>query len=485
MATSWNYIWGESWHEYIQRSTLSDDLAAAQRDSSRAMIGAISEQTQAILAGMESSTSTLSRQMESMAAEVAGLDATLQWGFGQTIAQMGAMNATLQQLLRIAKTPVQTWAYNQFEIARENFRKGLYTNCVKRLEKAMNGDQTSPGYEEEWRFHQMMGVVRLGFIGCEPQLINVPHAEEAFVLAARYARADEPREAAKALLSAGRSAFVQGKLPEALSYTEQAISLDASLSEAFFQLAKFHMAAGEPGRALPALRTAMDQAPGYVVQAAADGDFQRHAAELNVFLERARDEVQATLTPRVAQALDETVEWAKTFGEVLDSEVLDRWRELPRGSWGLLALLTYQRGGFDRDRGSVAYTRKHTTERIAAEKALAIREVAALEGEIASERKALASVWKPVYLWGSVLGGLLVMGLIFQSLANAKGSGFRHGLGVVVGSLGVIALALGWWLPVLVFLVAVVAALVKYRRRRARIAALEADLKNRNGAGTA
>ena len=201
MATGWNYVWGESWHEYVQRSTTTNDLTAAQRESSNAMIGAISEQTASILTGMESSTRVLSGQMEMISSEISELNASFQWGFGRMIAQLGGMNASLQALIQIAKTPVQTWAYNQFQIARENFRKGLYTNCFKRLDKAINGDQTSAGYEEEWRFHQMIGVVRLGFFGCDATLVDVAQAEGAFLLAAKYARVDEPQEAAKALLS--------------------------------------------------------------------------------------------------------------------------------------------------------------------------------------------------------------------------------------------------------------------------------------------
>jgi len=29
MATSWNYFWGESWHDYVQRRTITNDLTEA------------------------------------------------------------------------------------------------------------------------------------------------------------------------------------------------------------------------------------------------------------------------------------------------------------------------------------------------------------------------------------------------------------------------------------------------------------------------
>jgi tetratricopeptide (TPR) repeat protein len=121
-------------------------------------------------------------------------------------------------------------------------------------------------------------------------LIDLAQAEEAFLLAASYAKTDEPREAARALLSAGWSAFVQGKLALALTHTKQAIALDANLTEACFQLAKFHMAANSPGHALQALRNAIEQAPEYVVKAAADGDFRPHLEELNSFYKAVRKE---------------------------------------------------------------------------------------------------------------------------------------------------------------------------------------------------
>ena len=365
MATGWNYMWGESWHEYLQRSTITNDLNGAQQESSRAMIGAISEQTASILTGMESSTRVLSEgidagfsmlagEMDMIAQEISGLNASFQWGFGQMIAQMGGMNASLQNLIQIAKTPVQTWAYNQFEIARENFRKGLYTNCLKRLDKAINGDQTSAGYEEDWRFHQMIGVVRLGFFGCETKLIDVAQAEDAFLLAAAYAKVDEPQEAARAFLSAGWSAFVQGNLQRALRHTEQAVALDATLTEALFQAAKIQMASGAPRLALPLLRKAIDQVPTYVVKAAADGDFRQHEKDVNSFCQAMRQEVFIALAPTVDQVLNETTEWAKTIREVAEcAPICDRWRELLEGSWGLLELLLYRRDGFQLDRQSI------------------------------------------------------------------------------------------------------------------------------------
>ncbi len=423
MITGWNYIWGESWKDYVQRYSITSDLTAAHRESTQAMIGAISGQTASILTGVRSmgaqvsssvdrgfgqlgasmdrgfgqldssiqqlgsavgagfdqlgsamsdGFSMLGGQMDLIADEISGLNASFQWGFGQMIAQMGGMNDSLNTLIKLAKEEVQRLAYNHFEIARDAYRRALYEECLEELDKAINGDHVSSGYKLEWRFHQMQAVIRLGFFGCNPDLVDPGQAEQSFLLAARYARTDDPEEAALALMGAGWSAFVQGKLPEALKHTNQAVALDPELTEALFQGAKIWMAKDKPGEALPLLRQAIDQAPAYVVKASADGDFQRHEAELNDFLEAMRQEQLKVLQPQVRQMLTEAEEWAKTFPEVSEcTEVLERWKGVLEGSWGLLELLKYGEEVLRKDHKTIIKAKKRGEERIAEEKAAA------------------------------------------------------------------------------------------------------------------
>ena len=151
MITGWNYIWGESWKDYVQRYSITSDLTAAQRESTQAMIGAID-----------------------------GLNESFQWGFGQMIAQMGGMNDSLNTLIKLAKEEVQRLAYNHFEIARDAYRRALYEECLEELDKAINGDHVSPGYKLEWRFHLMQAVIHLGFFGCNPDLVDPGQAEQSF-----------------------------------------------------------------------------------------------------------------------------------------------------------------------------------------------------------------------------------------------------------------------------------------------------------------
>jgi tetratricopeptide (TPR) repeat protein len=329
------YVYGSSlsWNDYLQAKNFVDDISSSSREAGRRVSMEISHQTREIIASnealsrenirmMEVSTdriehglgqidSTLSAgfdrlsyDMQEISSGISELNSTFHWGFGALIAGIGHMNDALSELIKIAKTPVQTVAFNHFEIARDAFRKGLLQESLEELDKAIKGDHTSPGYKLEWRFHQMVGIIRLGFADCELSLVDLKHAEESFLLAARYAKTDYPEDAARAFLSAGWAAYCQGKMKEALAHTEQAILLHPKLGEALFQAAKVRMALGEVTVALPVLAKAIELDRFYVLKAAGDGDFQKHDNKLREFLEALRQEKYQQLVPRVYQALE-------------------------------------------------------------------------------------------------------------------------------------------------------------------------------------
>ena len=374
-----DYIWGTGYPQYLQNQAYVKDVTTAMRSAARDTAGAIGDSTRSLLVGIEQGAATtaaaqreatdrlVEAQMETaqltaeglgrVAGAIDDLHSCFRWGFSQMLAGIGAMNDSLQSLIRVAKTPAQTAAYEQFEIARDAFRQQLFGECLEALGRAINGDHTSPGYKLEWRFHELEAIVRLGFAGCDVSLVDPVKSEQSFLLAARYAKTDYPKEAARAFLSAGWAAFIQQKLPDALRHTEAAIQLDDRLGEALFQAAKVRMALGQPGEALPVLRQAIELDRGYAIKAAADGDFRRHEGDLNRFYEAMRQEKLSALTPQVTRALNEAEGWAKTVREVAEcKDILDGWRGMLSGSWcswGLLELLTYAKNDFRSDRENV------------------------------------------------------------------------------------------------------------------------------------
>ena len=252
-----SYSWDprvESYRTYLSRKDYLGEITGSMGRASEEIRRGIDDQTASILGSNDRMAELISSDLSALRGEISAglseLSASFNWGFSQMLLAMGGMTATIQELVKIAKTPAQTAAFEHFENARENYRKGLLEECIEELDKAISGDHVSSGYKTEWRFHQLLGIVRLGRFGqAVPEVMDEARAEEAFLLAARYSRADEPREAAKALMSAGFAAYAQSpgqpeKLKEALAHTEAALALDSGLSEAVFQASKLHMAIG-------------------------------------------------------------------------------------------------------------------------------------------------------------------------------------------------------------------------------------------------
>jgi formylglycine-generating enzyme len=355
-----DYIWGTGYRQYLQNQAFVKDATAAMRSAARDTAGAIGASTRSILVAQSEATDRLvEAQMEATQLTADGLDrvavaiddlhSCFRWGFSQMLAGIGAMNDSLQSLIRVAKTPAQTAAYEQFEIARDAFRQQLFGECLEALGRAINGDHTSPGYKLEWRFHELEAIVRLGFGGCDVSLVDPARSEQSFLLAARYAKTDSPKEAARAFLSAGWAAFIRKNLPDALRHTEAAIQLDDRLGEALFQAAKVRMALGQPGQALPVLRQAIELDRGYAVKAAGDSVFQQFSPDLDAFLAALRSEKLKGLQRRVEGPLSELLPLANKAPALAHHPFLLQMHSLVAGGteWGLMDLMQFERERFD------------------------------------------------------------------------------------------------------------------------------------------
>ncbi|MEI7673877.1 MAG: SUMF1/EgtB/PvdO family nonheme iron enzyme, partial [Deltaproteobacteria bacterium] len=322
----------------MEVSRQTRDIIASPEELTRAHIVAqqtiASEVTGAINEGNE----RLSYELRDISAGIPELNATFHWGFGQMIASLGRMNDSLEALVKIAKTPVQTMAFHHFEIARDAFRQGLYREALEELDKAVKGDHTSPGYKLEWRFHYLQGIIRLGFVDGDLTLVDLGKAEEAFLNAARYARKDYPEDAGRAFLSAGWACYCQGKMTEALAHTEKAMSVHPCLGEAVFQASKILMALGNVDRALPLLGKAIEHDRFYALKAAGDGDYQRNEPALRGFLEALRKEKYRQALHEIDKALD-AIQGYRLSGNLADvKNHLERFRS-EGGSLPLMDIL--------------------------------------------------------------------------------------------------------------------------------------------------
>jgi tetratricopeptide (TPR) repeat protein len=209
------------------------------------------------------------------------MSARFDYGLSQLNTKLGAINDSLEELKRLAKNPEQTWSYEQYEIARDAFARGLFEEALTYASRAVDGHQSHTGYLLDHRVHYFLGVVRLGdYRNTSSDVLNFPMAEKAFLSAARYARTNYPSDAARALCCAGFAAYAQGKSSDAEKFTEQAVALNGQLPEARYQLSKVLFHKGEPKKGLPHLAHAIAMDRMYAVKCFGDQDFLVHEGDV-------------------------------------------------------------------------------------------------------------------------------------------------------------------------------------------------------------
>ncbi len=232
----------------------------------------------------------LSYEVLESSAESSELNPTFHWGFGKLIARLGGLSDSLSDLVKDADTPQQTLAFNHFQKAREAFDNELFELALEEINNSINGDLTSSGYKEEWRFYQLLGIIHLGYYNCDVKLVDLEKAVKAFLDSAELIINKRPADAAYSYLAAGWAAYCLGDISNAKSYTSKAIENNPGLAEAFFQMAKLMIADGNVKESFKYLENAIEKDTFYALKSIADRDFQNHETELTEYLESLRKE---------------------------------------------------------------------------------------------------------------------------------------------------------------------------------------------------
>jgi len=140
----------------------------------------------------------------------------VEWGFNELVMPLTRTNDLLSDMLLTAKTPSEAWAFEQFERARNEYRRGLYAEALESLNHAITGFANNAGHKSEHRFHFLRGLVYFGGrLNTSPEIVDLAKAKDSFKECARYAIQDFPLEAASALLFAARAANLLGDYEEA------------------------------------------------------------------------------------------------------------------------------------------------------------------------------------------------------------------------------------------------------------------------------
>lgn len=329
----------------IERHTTAlREEGAATRQELREGFSGLSEDIRAVDSTLEGGFQQLSDDLGTIDESLAGIDdtlrvgfvtlhfdlgkvreslvemgATFEWGFNELAMRLGHIGDTLGELLRVAKTPEQTWAYEQFAIACDANRKGLYNDAIDYAQRAITGYQSHTGYRLDHRAHHLLGLIYLGDRkSASSGPANPETAEKHLLDAARYAEADYAADAARALTAASHAAYVQkNAMDRAEAHATRAVTICRDIPEAHFQLATVKMSVGKVDSGLHHLRDAIDMDRLYVVKAWSDTEFMRHEAALAAFTNRLRDEKAALIGTKASDLAEVSTKIVTEAREVL------------------------------------------------------------------------------------------------------------------------------------------------------------------------
>lgn len=319
-----------SWPEYLQLSATDRTTEQVQMlrydiaTSSRELIANQEQLAAAGIARLEGGLESTARAQESIALEIAvlsrslgalddsisALAGTVEWGFSNLLADTAEIRSALKSLVSLASSPSKTWSYEQFRVARDAFKMGLRDQALAAIERAVNGYQNHLGYELDYRFYYLRGLILLGnFQAPSVEIGDIALAENAFLRAYQLASAAKSRSAGSMILCAGWAAYCQGEIERARAHTHVALIVAPDDPTANFQYAKFSCAGDDREHGIAFLKEAISLCPLLAVKAFSDADMMKYEPEMNRLL----IEMREALVVKSKSQMDKMGEMAATI----------------------------------------------------------------------------------------------------------------------------------------------------------------------------
>ena len=158
------------------------------------------------------------------------------------------INKSLKQLLDNVRNPSQTWALEQFDIARKAFTRQQYEDALAYVNNAIGGSGAQTGYKLDHRFYYLKGLILFGDMqGITGDLVDYQRAREAFEAAAKYATNSADRS--ECLCKAGLSACAAGQHKDAFDIFHQACETNPSDALAYYLFACLNFPRGSDKKA--------------------------------------------------------------------------------------------------------------------------------------------------------------------------------------------------------------------------------------------
>jgi tetratricopeptide (TPR) repeat protein len=295
--------------DYLQRRELDRDLAFQISEPIKELITVSEHALSAQISALEGIKAAQAEAAYEVVCAVRDLqEATeqgfrrvgsiLEWGFTATLLQLGRISDQLSAIRNLLENPSLTWAYEQFNRARDLYRRGHYPEALESVDRAIHGHANDLGERTEHRFHQLRGVIRLGsFQNNSADVVNLAEAERDFLLASKYAAHDFPCQAADAQLCAAHAANHQGHYREAAAHAEKGLTFGATAG-LHYELARSLLQLDRECEAKDHLQNSIRLDRNLLLKASGDPAFRTHPG----FIEEAFAELLTELRALAAKA---------------------------------------------------------------------------------------------------------------------------------------------------------------------------------------
>ncbi|MDH5552541.1 MAG: hypothetical protein OEX82_04350 [Nitrosomonas sp.] len=260
-------------HTQNDLACLSAEASAGFEAIDVALNGVIGELSEA-----KQGTEYVCIQLDDIKRSDVGSIALFEWGFTEAITQLNAMNLNISELIKISKTPDQTWAFEQFDRSRDFLLNcGLIENSLDYINRAIEGYGNHPGIHDEARFYMLRGSIYLGNLDhIETRFVDIIKARSDFNLAARYSKEVDKALHAKALGLVGWTHYCCGEMEEATHWFGAAVAVDSNQADIHFHYSKALMQNNRTEDGIKEFGLALRLNSEYGKRAAGDSDLMRH-----------------------------------------------------------------------------------------------------------------------------------------------------------------------------------------------------------------
>ena len=237
--------------------------------------------------------------LDEVSSSIDDLRAVTEIGLSELVHTGRITNDLLEQLVTVVSTPEQTWAKEQFDLAKQCRDNELWPEAFEYIEKAITGADGRAGLKVEPTFYFFRGTLFLGVYKGGYEFLDIVKAFDDFSACARYCAKNNDRIKGEALRYAGWCKYLQGDVKEAIKLLHESLSLNQDVAETHFLLAKMYCHKNDTSQAKKFFQDAIDRSPLYFNRSLRDKDFSTHRDLIYGWAEEVRSLLQQQLIKQI------------------------------------------------------------------------------------------------------------------------------------------------------------------------------------------